>query len=246
MLKYFLYTQETIPSGLGWDHFSLSHILWITASVVAMFFICRHYINLDIKNRLIFRKKFAWGIFVVEALKTVVLMAVGRYTIEYLPLHLCSINIFVILYHAYRPNEIVGQSMYALCLPGAFVALLFPMWNDLPNFNYMNIHSFVLHTQLCAYALMLLTSKEVVPSLRLLPKCALAIFSIAPFIYIFNIFFGTNFMFINEPQVNSPLEIIGNVMGPKGYLIGFAALIFAVWLIMFIPWEIAARRKKNL
>lgn len=245
MLKYFFYTQETIPEGMGWEHYSLSHLLWIASSVIAMIIICRHYNRLDKESRMSFRKKFAWSIVAVEVMKAIVIGSVGRYTVDYLPLHLCSINVFVILYHAYRPNEVVGQSLYALCLPGAIVALLFPMWNPLPNFTYMNIHSFVTHTQLSAYALMLLTSKELVPSMKLLPKCALMILSVTPFIYIFNLIFGTNFMFINEPQVNSPLEILGDLMGNPGYLIGFAALIAVVWFFMFLPWEIAAKKKKN-
>ncbi len=245
MFKYFLYTQETIPAGLGWDHYSLSHILWLIASAVSMYIICRHYKKLSADARIEYRKKFAWGVVAVEALKTVVLMSAGRYTVEYLPLHLCSINVFVILYHAYKPNEVVGQSLYALCLPGAIVALLFPMWNPLPNFTYMNIHSFVTHTQLSAYALMLLLSGELVPSLKLLPKVSLMIFSVAPFIYIFNMIFGTNFMFINEPQVNSPLEILGDLMGNPGYLIGFALLVLVVWFLMFLPWELMGKRKKN-
>ncbi len=243
MMKYFFYTQETIPEGLGWEHYSLSHLLWLAASVTSMYLICRHYTGLSADRRSDYKKKFAWGVVFVEVLKTVVLMSVGRYTVGYLPLHLCSINVFVILYHAYHPNEIVGQSMYALCLPGAVVALIFPMWNPLPNFSYMNIHSFVTHTQLAAYALMLLVSGEVVPSMKLLPKCAALIFSVTPFIYIFNKLFGTNFMFINEPQVNSPLEILGNLMGNPGYLVGFAALVAVVWVVMFLPWEIMARKK---
>ncbi len=245
-MQYFLYTQETIPEGLGWDHYSPSHLLWIFSSVVAMVVICRYYNNLPREKHMDFRKKFAWSIVFVEIMKTIVISSVGRYTVDYLPLHLCSINVFVILFHAYRPNEIVGQSMYALCLPGAIVALVFPMWNALPNFNYMNIHSFVMHTQLCAYALMLLTSGEVVPSMKLLPKCALAIFSVAPFIYIFNKIFGTNFMFINYPQPNSPLEILGDLMGNPGYLVGFFLLVVVVWILMFIPWEIAAKKKSKL
>ena len=50
--------------------------------------------------------------------------------LEYLPLHLCSINIFVIAIHAWKPTKLLGGFLYTVCIPGAIAALLFPTYGS--------------------------------------------------------------------------------------------------------------------
>ncbi|MBE6038204.1 MAG: TIGR02206 family membrane protein [Anaerofustis stercorihominis] len=245
MFRYFLETMETIPEGLGFTHYGPIHIAWLAIAAISTAVLCVTYKKQSAEKRLKYRKIFAWSIVANDIFETVCLLIGGRYTLDYLPLHLCSINVFVILHHAYYNKELENQMLYALCMPGALVALLFPMWWTLPVVNFSHIHSFTVHIQLFAYPVMLLYAGDIKPDMKMLPKCAGALLAIAPFIYIFNMIAGTNFMFINRPQENSPLEIMGEVMGNPGYLVGFAALIFVVWILMFLPFEIISKKKKK-
>jgi len=48
----------------------------------------------------------------------------GQWNWSYLPLHLCSINVFVCLYNTLTDRNWCKEELYALCIPGAMLALL--------------------------------------------------------------------------------------------------------------------------
>ena len=48
----------------------------------------------------------------------------GQWNWSYLPLHLCSINVFVCLYNTLTDRSWCKEELYALCIPGAALALL--------------------------------------------------------------------------------------------------------------------------
>ena len=57
----------------------------------------------------------------------------GQWNWSYLPLHLCSINVFVCLYNTVTDRSWCKEELYALCIPGAMLALLCPSWRDVPS-----------------------------------------------------------------------------------------------------------------
>ena len=57
----------------------------------------------------------------------------GQWNWSYLPLHLCSINVFVCLYNTLFDQNWCKEELYALCIPGAALALLCPSWLDVPS-----------------------------------------------------------------------------------------------------------------
>ena len=68
-----------------------------------------------------------------EFMKQAVLLYTGQWNVTYLPLHLCSINIFVCWYDAVHQSRRSKEILYALCLPGAVVAMLSPSWQRLES-----------------------------------------------------------------------------------------------------------------
>ena len=97
-MQYFLDTTGTIPSGVGFAQFDILHLIWLFAFVaitVVCIFWCR---KLSDRGRHIWKMTVAVLLLADELFKVVMLVIGGRYTPDYLPLHLCSINIFVILY----------------------------------------------------------------------------------------------------------------------------------------------------
>ena len=83
-----------------------------------------------------------------EFMKQAVLLYTGQWNVTYLPLHLCSINIFVCWYDAVHQSRRSKEILYALCLPGAVVAMLSPSWQRLPVWNLLHLHSYSIHVLL--------------------------------------------------------------------------------------------------
>lgn len=57
----------------------------------------------------------------------------GQWNWSYLPLHLCSINVFVCLYNTLTDRSWCKEELYALCIPGAALALLCPSVRRVPQ-----------------------------------------------------------------------------------------------------------------
>lgn len=73
----------------------------------------------------------------------------GQWNWSYLPLHLCSIHVFVCLYNTLFDQNWCKEELYALCIPGAALALLCPSWLDVPSWwTLINLHSVSIHALL--------------------------------------------------------------------------------------------------
>ena len=161
--------------------------------------------------------------------------------LPYLPLHLCSINIYVIMFHAWfakseKTKEIIGNFLYALCMPAALAAILCPTWTKLPITSFMHIHSFTVHIMLFIYPLLLLVG-GLKPRFSIFKKAIPAMIGGAACVFVLNKIFDTEFMFLNRAGKGNPLSLFESFLANPGYLIGIPILFCAVWLIMFgIPY----------
>ena len=80
----------------------------------------------------------------------------GQWNWSYLPLHLCNINVFVCLYNTITDRNWCKEELYALCIPGAMLALLCPSWLDVPSWwTLINLHSVSIHALLVLYPVLL-------------------------------------------------------------------------------------------
>ena len=244
IFQYLWYCAETIPEGLGFALLSGGHLVWLAAIAVVIALVCVRYRKADAAHRGKMRSVVSALLIADELLKIVVLCATGCYDATYLPLHLCSINIFTCLWYTLRPNKMAGEVLYALAVPGALVALLSPTWTELPFVNAMSFHSFSVHGLLILYPMMLLTSGEHRPSIRRFWMPFVFILVLSPLLYGFNAIFDTNFMFLNGTADNIVLETIESITTPRFYILGLAALVLIVWFFMYLPWAIADRKKQ--
>ena len=87
-------------------------------------------------------------------------LSAGQWNWSYLPLHLCSINVFVCLYNTLTDRSWCKEELYALCIPGAALALLCPSWRDVPGwFTLINLHSVSIHALLVLYPVLLVAGR---------------------------------------------------------------------------------------
>lgn len=125
---------------------------------------CKLYKAADEKKRAQLRGLFAVLLLADEAFKQIGLQIGGNFNWDYLPLHLCSINIFLIVLHAWKPSRLLDNFLYFICIPAATAALLFPTWTSLPAANFMFWHSTSVHILLAAYPIMLFSGGDIRPS----------------------------------------------------------------------------------
>ena len=167
----------------------------------------------------------------------------GQWNWSYLPLHLCSINVFVCLYCTVTDQNWCKEELYALCIPGAMLALLCPSWRDVPSWwTLINLHSVSIHALLVLYPV-LLVAGGYRPSVRRVPMVLAFLFGSALPIYFLNKPLQTNFYFLNNPYGNVITSAFTAALGEKYYILGFLPAIAAALVIMYLPWYVIGRRK---
>jgi len=246
-MQYFMDTTETIADGVGFSHYGWLHIAWLSIFLILVIGNTIWYRHLSERGKGIWRWSVALLILADEVFKVVMLLLGGRYTWSYLPLHLCSINIFVVLIHAWKPSKLLSGFLYTVCIPGAMAALLFPSWTALPLGNFMHLHSFTIHIMLALYPIVLGINGELAPSLKQLYKYLLLLVGLAIPIYGVNLLLDTNFMFLMHVDKGNPLYVFEQLWG--SHLYGFPVLLVAIMLVMYGPMEIfrwIKRKKKNM
>lgn len=247
LFQHFLDTKETIPAGLEWSHYGPWHLFWLAVMVVFITLLSVQYKKRDDHTRAKWRHVLGLIIPGMEVCKLTILLVNGTYTHDYLPLHLCSVSILLIAIHARRPGPILDNYLYGICIPGAMAAMLFPDWTMLPPVNYNNIHSFIIHILLVAYPVMVTVGGDLRPDWRKLPRCLLFTLCLAVPVYLFNLKFGTNFMFLMYAEPGNPLLIFEELWGH--HLLGVPVLgtvfIGLMYLILYVCRKTTARRVKQ-
>ncbi|MBQ6996762.1 MAG: YwaF family protein [Oscillospiraceae bacterium] len=237
----FFITDDKIPEGFGFQTFDLTHILWLLAGLLLWIGACMFYKRLSADNRKRMLTVLGIWIFAQELLKDIVLLALGEFGWGYLPLHLCGINILLICFDMIKQTKPVRSFLYYFAIPGAMLALLFPNWTELPVLNFFHIHSFTIHILLVLYPLLLVTAGQVQTDLRAALKGVLLLVALAIPVYFLNMLWGTNFMFLMEPDSGNPLEMFQQLLG--SHLWGFPILLPIVVAVMYIPARLLRRHK---
>lgn len=242
-MNFFLETVDTIEEGLGFALYDALHLAWLGVLVLTLVLNSLWYGRLQETGKTRWRKIVAWLLVADEVYKTIILLIGGNHTANYLPFHLCSINIFVIAIHAYKPSKVLDNFLYTVCIPGALAAMLFPTWTELPFGNGMHMHSFTVHILLALYPFVLSVNKEIRPDIKQLPKSLGLLIAMAIPIYGINLWLDTNFMFLMSADPGNPLYLFEQMWG--NHLLGFPVIIVGILLVMYGPLELVRKLKKE-
>lgn len=243
MFDNFWESYESIQEGLGFDLFSLSHLLELAVAVLFVIAVTTLYKKADEKARKRLSFAFVVAVLLDELFKHVGLLAYGNWLPDYLPLHLCSVNIFMIVIFHYTKNQLVGNFLWSLCIPGALLALVFPNWKMLPVLNFMHLHSTSIHVLLLAYPIMMIYAGEIKRDYRLIPKILVLLILVTIPGLLVNLGYDTNFMFLNRPAEGSPLELFEQWFG--SHLWGFVVLLPVVLALMYMPIKKKGKQNEN-
>ena len=255
----FFNTLDTIDGSKvhGFDFFGPEHIAWLLIMITAVITLstiycrgCDHGCGSECPRRLSgsrrrkdgqklcrhgMRMVIAMLLIADELLKYTLVTINGAPIVKYIPLQLCSLCIIISIVHAFfRPHTTgsmyLGNFLYLIGIASGLSALLFPSWSALPAFNLMSIHSFSAHILLLSYIVMVLSAKEIEISAKTIPVSVLALFAMAGGIYLFNLAFGTNFMYLMHISPGSPIagfESLGD------YRIGYFVILACLIIILY-------------
>ena len=238
-VEHFWDTVDTIGEGFGFSLFGARHLVTLALYIGFAALSCKLYKAADEKKRAQLRGLFAVLLLADEAFKQIGLQIGGNFSWDYLPLHLCSINIFLIALHAWRRPKLLDTFLYFVCLPAACAALLFPTWTPLPPLNFMVIHSFTVHFLLALYPLALTLCGDMDPQPRAFPRCFALLAAMAVPIWFFDRAFDTNFMFLMRAGEGNPLKLFERF---GSHLLGYPVLLAAVFAVMYLLLRVLRRR----
>ncbi|QBO36215.1 TIGR02206 family membrane protein [Periweissella cryptocerci] len=245
MFNYLLTYRNQIPNNIGFGQFSVTHISVVIVALMWIWYFAKQYRAADTYKKIIYRRRLALTIVVLEVAKEGYLALTGQFQPELLPFHLCGMSIFICAIDAFwardKINQTTRQILYCLTLPGAAMAILFPDWAEYPIMNVFAWQSFIIHTLLIAYAFILLKSGELVPDFRQLWRPVGFLAAVVPFVLFINAKLGTNFYFLNTSAPGSPLEILQTTFG-NYYVLSMILMVALAWFFMYIPWEIKKHR----
>lgn len=249
---FFINTLKIEEQGLdiGFDLYCTGHLIWLAAIVAAAIFMARYYRRQKEEKKAGIKKFFAVAILCSEILKDSILIIIGAPMKGYLPLHLCGLAIFVMLWDAFGKNrKISGQMLAYAFMPGAISALLFCNWTEYPFFNFMCIHSFAFHGWIVLYVVMLYAAGEIRADYKGLWKTTGILAVCAVPIYILNVLIEENYLFLNEASEGSPLvflwDIFGTRFGAPGYVASYAVLMLVVFHMLYLLYSLINKIRDN-
>ena len=239
----FFVTSDHIPEGVGFQAFGLTHILWLLAGLAACVIACVFFRKLSADKQKCVLKVLGAYIFLQEMVKNLVLIFLGEFSWGYLPFHLCGINILLIAFDTMKQTKTVRSFLYYFAIPGAALALIFPNWTKMPVWNFFHLHSFTIHILLVLYPLLLVATNKVPMELKAALQGVGLLVAMAIPVYGLNLLWGTNFMFLMQPDSGNPLELFEKLLG--SHLWGFPILLPVVILVMYLPICILKNRQKR-
>jgi len=245
MSQYFFTYDSEIPVGLAVKNFSVTHLAWLAVTFLFIFLAVLFYRRQSAAVRKKLLRGTALSIAALELVRTVWLLAVGHYELyRHLPLHLCGVMILVDFLAVYTNRRFFKEFAYAAGLPGAAMALITPEPSGYPLWNIQSLQSIVIHALLVLVPLFLIVGDDFRPSLRMLPWNFAALTSLAAFCFGINFLLNSNYMFVRFAPLDTPIALFDKWVGWPGYIGLMLVLVFAFWLLMYLPWEIIAWRKK--
>ena len=246
MSENFWKQYEDLAGACGYGRFSAEHIATL-AVIAALIILAVYLFTRNGKGETggkptghpVLMRVFPWIMVCLEIFKDLFLAKAGHFGVGYLPLHLCSLGVFVFLAASLSKTDkwrmIWGEIACVLILPGSIAALLFPDWAGLyPVFNFMNLYGYLWHGMLVLYPLFMVKSGWTHVCIKHGHYVWIFMICAAIPIYIFDRIADCNYMFINWPPKGTPLEMIAGVTGESLYLVGYAVFAFIVIGLIYL------------
>lgn len=199
MLEYFWTYKTDLPAGIGTPNFSTAHVSFLVVSFLLIVTVIVIYRRLDEKVRQRMQRILIILAAILEVSRWIWAAFIGHYSVmEMLPLHLCSLSIWMEMAAVFTGKPLLKEFGYTLCMTGAFAALLTPDWSMYPFLSFQYLHSNVVHTLLIMVPAIWIWGDGFRPDFRRLPKCFLILILFAVPVFLINLALDSNYLFLRE------------------------------------------------
>ena len=170
--------------------------------------------------------------------------SIGQWTIQtMLPLHLCSVLVFVSAYMLVTRNYRIYEFAYFLGIAGAIQALLTP---DAGQYGFPHFRAFqvmVSHGAIVTSAIYMTFVEGFRPYWRSFWRVAIGANLYMLFVMLVNRLLGSNYLFIaHKPDTASLIEVLGP---HPWYILSLEALGLTLCLLLYLPYAIKDRRERG-
>lgn len=204
-----------------------NHWIIIVCLVFLLIYLTKLFKPLNIKRKRTNLGYLAYLPLILEIFKDVYHISNGTFNNWYLPLHLCGLSMFFIIYQNHKRSNSSFALIFSLTLSGAILALIFPDWLRMSLFAYDSFNGYVYHFILVVYSVFMIYSYDYHYKKEEFTKLKIYFAIITFSIYLINEKLGTNYMFTDHGSVNSPLVPIYN-------LLGFAYPYFMIFMYLVL------------
>ncbi len=148
-----------------------------------------------------------------------------------LPLHYCSLNVFILFIGAFTSSNILLNYAFAASPLPALSALMFPesAAARFPKFNLRSIEYYTSHTLLVILPLISVIYIGFVPRMSYYLPCLLIFAALWVFVALVNTKLKSNYMYICFGPDHTPLKTAEEKFGKTGYRI----LLFVFFSVLF-------------
>jgi hypothetical integral membrane protein (TIGR02206 family) len=187
------------------------------------------------------RHRFRYGLAIIlivnEAMWHIWNLAVGKWDVQtMLPLHLCSVFVFLSAIMLVKRNYRIYEFAYLIGIAGAIQPLFTPDLGayGFPHFRYWQ--TFISHGGIVTAAIYMTVVEGYRPYWRSIGKVIVWTNVYMLFVGIVNALIGSNYLFIaHKPETASLLDALGPW---PWYLLAIEAIGLVVFLLLYLPFAI--------
>ena len=247
--SYFWLEESDIPTGNGFILWGSAHKTVIVVIVLLIAFSLIVYERVNSRYKEVILQSIAVLLPLLEGLKISVLTVHGRMYIGHLPIHLCSIAIYIYPLIVFTRSEIIREIFSEISLitllPAAVCAIVFPDWTMYPIINFYSLHSFIWHTLQIIFPILCLRIGWCKPNIRHIWRNHVFLIICAGIILIFDHVFNCNYWFLISPVRGTPLQYIYDRFGTGMYLPALAIIVTEVNVFMYGMLKIFYHNKSS-
>ncbi|MBP5180246.1 MAG: YwaF family protein [Clostridiales bacterium] len=233
----------------GFDLFCPGHLVIIAAlpaAAICLGIICK---RMSETASCVFIRTLSVLVLLCETLQDILLTLEGGNILNYLPLHLCNLGIFVNMAASFGCGKVrafFSEVSLTLIAPGALFAVITPDWNYRPLLSWLPLMCFFTHILFVIIPVLMLIRGYCRPSFRHFHYAFIFLIAAAVPIYILDKAINRNYMYLLWPASDSPLEWLESFMGNPGYLLGVLIMLAVILAVIYtLLWLIRPGQNRD-
>ena len=236
-MNHFFDTTETALSSLAMSRFCAAHLSWLVIALALLVASTWLYYRLDDRRRDFMRIAFGIAAALIGLGKQACLFSAHVWHPAYLPVCFCSFGLLLVVLHAWKGSEFLGNILYAVYLPLSLAALISPYWLMLPAKNFLCWYYFLSHILLAAYPLMLTTGGTLRPRLRHAPRIAVLALAVLMPVFALDATLDLNFFYLMSAPEGHFIDWFTHRCG--SHLVGYPVLLVLLFAVMYSGYALA-------